>query len=193
MRRLKGKIELKPAFVAFMCAYFYFDPAGTFFPFLLAIAVHEAGHLLALRAMRARIHKLRLDITGAVLETEPLRYSHELIVALAGPAVNFLCVLTCSQKYPLFALVNFCLLFYNLLPFYPLDGGRILRALLHLLLSDRAADGVEKIVCIACGLSLTLFSVYLTCVWHAGLWPVLVCLFLFLRVAESAIPKRRFA
>lgn len=46
--------------------------------------------------------------------------------------MNLALLLAFSRTLPRFALVNFCLLAYNLLPFYPLDGGRLLRA--------RAAD-----------------------------------------------------
>ena len=41
-------IEINPAFVAILCAYYYFDPACTFWPFVSALLFHEAGHLLLL-------------------------------------------------------------------------------------------------------------------------------------------------
>ena len=55
--RIRRYLEVSPAFVALLCAYFYFDPAQTFLPFLFAMTLHEAGHLLALRCMRAQVHK----------------------------------------------------------------------------------------------------------------------------------------
>ena len=187
--KIPRRIEISPAFVALLCAYFYFDPAQTFAPFVFAITLHEAGHLLALRLLHARIHRLQFSICGAVISTDPLRYSQELIAAISGPFVNFMFLLLSLQNYPRFALVNFCLLFFNLLPFYPLDGGRFLRALLHLLLTDRAAQFVETLVMSVCLLSLTAFSCYLTCIWHAGLWPILVCALLLLRIAGNYLPE----
>lgn len=186
------RIEISPAFVALLCAWFYFDPAGTFLPFLCAATCHEAGHLLLLRLFHVRIHSLCLGLSGAVLRTEPLRYSRELLVAAAGPAVNFCLLLLCARSAPRFALVNFSLLCYNLLPFYPLDGGRVLRALLHLLLTDRAASIVERLICGICMAGLLALSCYLTCVWHAGLWPVLVCALLLLRISGTVLPEHDF-
>lgn len=182
-------IDITPAFAVFLCAYYYFDPAHTFAPFLAAVTLHEAGHLLMLWLLRVRVHKLRLAVSGAVIETDWLPYRKEIVVALAGPAVNGATLLL-ARRAPLFALVNFCLLAYNLLPFYPLDGGRVLHALLHLLLSDRMARVLERCIAAVSLALLIAFSCYLTCVWHAGLWPVLVCGFLLLRVSGTILPEK---
>lgn len=183
-------LEVTPAFAAFLCAYYYFDPAQTFSSFLGAVTLHEAGHLLMLRLFCARIHKLRLAASGAVIETEPLSYCKEIAVAAAGPAMNGLMLFLLARQKPMFALVNFCLLAYNLLPFYPLDGGRILRAVLHLLLPERAAGVLERVIEAVCLALLMASSCYLTCVWHAGLWPVLVCGLLLVRVTGTILPEK---
>ena len=188
---IRHKIEITPAFLAFLCAYFYFDPAGSFFPFLLAATVHEGAHLLALRLLSARVHKLCLSACGATLQTEPLPYGKELLAAAAGPAANLALALLFAKRAPIFALVNLCLLLFNLLPFYPLDGGRILRAALLLLLPVRAAEITEKCIVVLSLLTVTGLSCYLTCVWHAGLWPVLVCGLLILRIAGTVFPANR--
>lgn len=134
MKTLKLPLRIEPGLVALLCAWFYFDPAGTFLPFVCAAALHEAGHLAMLLWLRQPVHSLCLGLQGAVLRTGPLRYRDELLAAAAGPAMNLALLLAFSRTLPRFALVNFCLLAYNLLPFYPLDGGRLLRAVLRTLL-----------------------------------------------------------
>ncbi len=186
------KIEITPAFLAFLCAYYYFDPAKTFVPFLFSIVAHELGHLLALRLLGIKVHKLSLSATGAKIKTVPLPYRHEILVAMAGPLVNFALLFLFLHREPVTALVNFCLLCYNLLPFYPLDGGRILRALLHLLLDQKLALALERLICLICLLLLTGGACYLTCVLHAGLWPVLFCGLLIVRLGEAILPKQQF-
>ena len=185
-------VEISPAFIAFLCAYYYFDPARTFAPFLFSATAHEAGHILALTLLRVRVHKLRLTFSGAILVTEPLRYSREMIAAAAGPAVNALLLVLFAKTEPQIAFVNLLLLSYNLLPFYPLDGGRILRAMLHLLFSADAAEIIERIVCGACCLFLLFGAVWLTCVRHTGLWPVVAWALLAVRIAGTILPERRF-
>lgn len=186
--KIRKYLEVSPAFVALLCAYFYFDPAETFLPFLLAVTLHEAGHLLALRCMRVQVHKVSFQLTGAVIHTQPLRYPQEGLAAAAGPLVNLLCTLVFLHKNPAFALVNLLLLFFNLLPLYPLDGGRILRALLHMLLNDAAACIAEKLISGVCLTAVAACAVYLTCVWHAGPWPILLCVLLILRAVETSLP-----
>ena len=48
MKTLKLPLRIEPGLVALLCAWFYFDPAGTFLPFVCAAALHEAGHLAML-------------------------------------------------------------------------------------------------------------------------------------------------
>lgn len=184
--KLLRRVETTPAFWLFLCAYYYFDPAGTFAAFLFSVSLHEAGHLLALKLCKVPIHKLRLSATGAELQTPPLSYRQTLIVAAAGPTVNFLLLLFLLHRAPEAALLNFGLLFYNLLPFYPLDGGQLLWALLHLILNDHAACMTQWMICLVCGVGLLVGSCLLTCVWHAGLWPVLLCAILLTRVSFPA-------
>lgn len=194
MNRLKQKlqIDISPAFVAFLCAYYYFDPADSFFPFLFSITAHEAGHLITLMAMHIPIEKFSLNACGAVLKTPLLTYRQELIAAVSGPAVNLLLFVLLMQKLPMFSLVNFCLLCYNLLPFYPLDGGRILRASLYTLLRPSAARIVEQCIVFLGITALTGFCVYLTCVWHAGLWPVMLCAIILIKISGNGAKKELF-
>ncbi len=184
-------LEISPAFIAFLCAYYYFDPAKTFMPFLLSVTAHEAGHLLALAILRVRVHKLRLSFSGAALVTEPMRYTREIAAAAAGPAVNAVLLMIFVNREPMTAFVNLILLAYNLLPFYPLDGGRILRALLHLAFPAETAELTENIVCGACCLFLLCGAVWLTCICHAGLWPVIVWGLLAVRIAGTILPEKR--
>ena len=103
---------------------------------LLAAALHECGHLLALRAFHVPIEGLRLSAFGAVLHArgaQRLSYGRELVVTLAGCGMNLVCgVLTAwfSLHYVwvegfVFAGAHILLCAFNLLPIPPLDGSRI--------------------------------------------------------------------
>ncbi len=183
------RIEASIGFWTFLCVLYYFNPANSFFPFLMSAGLHECGHIVALRFSKLKIHSLRFTAGGVILETSPLSYRHELVVSLAGPTVNVLLLFLTARSYPLFALVNLCLLLYNMLPLYPLDGGRALRATLHLLLEERAAHAMETLLGVLCFLSILITCIYLTCVWHAGLWPILLSGMLLFRILET-IPRR---
>lgn len=187
----KVKIRIDTSFVAFLCAYYFINPLQTFWPFLLSASLHEAGHLFAMYLCNVKVHTLQLRATGAVICAEAMPYWKEAAAAAAGPAVNFALLLAAARQYPMLAVVNLCLFAYNLLPIYPLDGGRFLRAMTHMLLPTNIADTLERIIQIFCLGSIMVLSCYMTCVWHAGLWPVIVAGVLFVRVGEMIFPQKR--
>lgn len=182
---LLRRVQISPGFLAFVCAYYYFDPARTFWPFCGAVIFHELGHMLILYLLKVKLRNIRLGAGGACIETPPLGYGEELLVAAAGPTVNLILAVFFLHRAPVTALVHLALLLYNLLPFYPLDGGRILRCTLLLLLRERMAQIVEKVIRLSCLTALWSGSIYICCGLHAGLWPVLVCALLTVRIGGT--------
>ena len=94
---------------------------------LLAAAVHELGHILAIRITGGRVRRLVLGPGGATLEVDPMEPGRELICTLAGPAAGALTILA-WRCFPELALAGAVQTVFNLLPVFPLDGGRAIRA-----------------------------------------------------------------
>lgn len=105
----------------------------------LIVLCHELGHAAMALFFRWRIKKIELLPFGGVLELDehgnrPLR--QEMLVILAGPlqhvwllGVAFICYeagFLSAQNFELFTFHNFMILFFNLLPIWPLDGGKLL-------------------------------------------------------------------
>ena len=130
--------------------------SGVFFILLLFgfVVMHEYGHALTARRYGIKTRDITLYPIGGVarLERMPEKPIEELWVALAGPAVNVVVVivlfayLAVTRTFePLTSLsvstgslierlmiVNLWLVGFNLIPAFPMDGGRVLRALLGL-------------------------------------------------------------
>ena len=179
------RIEVRTGFLVFLALYYAINPAHTFWPFCIAAALHEGGHILALIGQGRPIRSICFMSSGTVIQVGDLSYRQELMVSLAGPLVNGLLFFATIRCMPAFALMNLGLFCYNMLPLYPLDGGRLLRAFLQIILPTDIALHLEKGIGATCLMLLTGLSVYLTCGLHAGLWPVLVCAFLILRVGGT--------
>ena len=116
------------------------------------VTLHELGHALAAKRFRIKTRDITLLPIGGVAQMEsiPEKPKEELIVAVAGPAVNFVIFIVLFFVLPrpdtseveqiqnigpgnfMYALmiVNMWLALFNLIPAFPMDGGRVFRAML---------------------------------------------------------------
>lgn len=148
------------------------SPLTIVFSILLAAALHECGHLLALRAFHVPIEGLRLSAFGAVLHArgaQRLSYGRELVVTLAGCGMNLVCgVLTAwfSLHYVwvegfVFAGAHILLCAFNLLPIPPLDGSRALTLLVSFFFGPAAGDAAAAVAGLFFALALVGAGTYI--------------------------------
>jgi Zn-dependent protease len=134
----------------------------------ITILLHELGHALAAKNYNIKTKDITLLPIGGLarLERIPEKPLEELIVAFAGPLVNitlafitgiFITIPDTSEQlmaelsngvnannfFLNFFLVNFWLAIFNLIPAFPMDGGRILRALLSFKLQRHVATRIS--------------------------------------------------
>jgi Zn-dependent protease len=107
---------------------------------LVCVVLHELGHALMAQVFGINTQEIIMTPLGglALMEQSLMNTRCEVWVAIAGPAVNFilagmtmpLLYVTSSHWLLWFISINLMLGFFNLVPAFPMDGGRILRALL---------------------------------------------------------------
>jgi Zn-dependent protease len=174
------------------------------------VVLHEFGHILMARQFGVRTPDVILLPIGGVarLERIPDEPKQELLIALAGPAVTLAIVvvvfvlIAIGGGTPRFGaldpdgpfletlmLVNFYLLVFNLFPAFPMDGGRVLRALLAsrigLVAGTRVAARFGQASAVVAGLYALTMGLPLL---------ALVSLFVFLGAgAEAAAVETRVA
>lgn len=124
---MKGKLSVEPGAYLLLALYLLLLPFPWVGAMLLAGAVHEFGHCLALCYFGAPIGRIRIGPFGAKIETVPMEGCMVFFCALAGPLSGLMLCLF-WRWLPRTAFLALCHSIFNLLPIYPLDGGRAIQA-----------------------------------------------------------------
>lgn len=154
------------------------------------VLLHEFGHALTARRFGIRTRDITLYIIGGVARLEGLgrRPLEELVIALAGPAVNLVIAVGLAVVFLPFSLIsspelvsedtpihmagsfvftllaaNLIMALFNLIPAFPMDGGRVVRSLLQLRLGRLRATEIAAHI----GLVMALLVAVLV---PAGIW-----------------------
>lgn len=128
--RLSSGFSCSKGFLLVLAALIYLDGQGLVLWSILACVIHELGHWVMIMLMGGKVRALRLTVVGAEMKLDTqhsLSYGREVAAALAGPAANLLTAwISVLGGWHLFAGLNLCFGVLNLIPVFPLDGGRAL-------------------------------------------------------------------
>ena len=177
------------------------------FAFLVAVfasvVAHEFGHALTARAFGHPTRQILLLPIGGVAQIDGSFMSHrqELLVALAGPLVSFLLAgtlftfgavagdVTPSSFLGALAWANLGIAAFNLIPAFPMDGGRVFRALLAerlgSLRATEIAAGIGKLAALGFGAYALATGRTFMAVMAVFLW--------FAATSEATLAARRFS
>lgn len=165
-----------------------------------SILLHELGHAIVARRFGMRIRRIVLFIFGGVAEMqdEPPSAKAEFFVAIAGPIVSVILALLFFAGlqvgdfagWPVqfaavagfLSLINLGVVVFNLVPAFPLDGGRVLRSILWGLKDDlRWATRITSTIGRGFGILLILAGItsFVTGDFLAGIWYAMIGLFLY--------------
>jgi stage IV sporulation protein FB len=175
---------------------------GLIFMVLLfaCVLAHEFGHILTARRFGVATPEVTLLPIGGVarLERIPEKPSEEFLIAIAGPLVNVAIVLalvatgaanlsvehlsaTESSKIAIgdrIAAANLFLAVFNLIPAFPMDGGRVLRALLAIRIGHVRATEVAATIGQAVAIALGFFGLFFN--------PILIFIGIFVYLAAAS-------
>ncbi len=139
-------------------------PLRWIFAAIFAASFHEFSHALAVYLCGGKIEEFSVGNRGAVMRSNSLSAGKTLICVLAGPVGSLLLVLF-MRWIPRIAFCALVHTTYNLLPIYPLDGGRALRCILP-----------DRLCCVIQAVFLSVIwavAIYLAIFRHFGLFPLI--------------------
>jgi len=152
-----------------------------------AALFHEVAHCVSLFLCGRQIRGIVIGLNGAKIQTGNLTETETLLCAMAGPLGGLLLVLL-ADIYPRLAICAFAQSAFNLLPVYPLDGGRVLLGATRIIFPERTARYVCTLVKAASLAGVLSLGFLGTFGWNLGMMPLLFSVLLILKMWKIKIP-----
>jgi Zn-dependent protease len=161
-----------------------------------SVVLHELGHALVARHLGVNVSRIELHFFGgaAQMTDQPRSAGDEIAIAAAGPAVSFalaglsllLAQVTGAWLFQLLAWINLILGAFNLVPALPMDGGRILRAILSRRMGFLRATETSVVVARVFAVALGVFALV-----TVQLYLVLLAVMLWLMTTAELFAARQ--
>lgn len=145
--------------------------------YLASLIIHESAHAVVANKRGYELNKMKIGVFGAVLcgKFETVKREDEIAIATAGPLSNLFCVFITVALWwifpsfyaytDIFVTSSLTLFLFNLLPVYPLDGGRVAIALLTKNMDRRSA--YKKLRSFGFILALVLFALFVLLLFYS--------------------------
>ena len=179
-----------PSFFLSAAAATVLLPVNWVLAWIAASIVHEFFHLIAVRAVGLRVLSVTLSGNGAVISTESMYPLQELLCALSGP-LGALLLLLVSRYLPILSVCALVQSLFNLLPYYPLDGGRALYNLVLLITDETRATRISSCINSAIIVILGTISLFMQIRFHCCFFPMCLALLLFFKNRKTIIPCKQ--
>ena len=184
----KTRLELDGSFCLLLSLMLLILPIQWVAAMVLGAFVHECFHFAAITVLGGRIFGIHLGLGGTTMEAEPLTPGKELLAAVSGPIGSGLLILL-ARWLPRTAICGAVHLAFNLLPLFPMDGGRIIRSFCRMLF--RNGEVKFRVFQKIAGILVVFFCLF--CSIRFGIWvAVFGAVFLLGQKGRELFDKRFF-
>ena len=187
---MRIRIDLK--ILIFLLLFYFTKQINIYLIIMFFSIIHELGHMLTGLIFKLKVDKLAIMPCGVSVsfkETENMSIKKielkKILIALAGPATSLFLVVLYTYINPIYIskqdaiYANLLILLFNLIPLYPLDGGRIIKGILNIEIGYEKSQQLTNLISNFTMIILTLFcsiGVY----YFKNIAIFLICIFLWI-------------
>lgn len=188
-----------PVYLKYWFFLFLLFGINTFVTFFIAVLVHELAHTFVARKFNLPVSSVVLDFLfgSAGIDTTYTPYGQTILIAVAGPVSNLLLsglgwlVLQSGGSdtfltdfLTTFTYYNFLLFLFNMLPIYPMDGGRISKAICQWFTKPSIGRRINGYISVISSILLLIFSIY------SEMYIMAIFCFLFIYMGYTEIKQK---
>ncbi len=171
MGKIKKIINFDLSFIIMLIISIFTSSLSTFIISIVIILIHECFHLFASILFKVKPKAILITALGGIIDIPLYKLSplKKTIVSLSGVVSNIIIIALVKIRivdlkiYNEFLInYNLSLIFFSLLPIYPLDGYNIFQGLFEVIYKDRLSKGlnISQIISLICLFFFTIYACY---------------------------------
>ena len=190
---MRIRIDLK--IFIFLILFYFTNQLRIYLIVMFFCLIHEIAHMILGIILKMKPNKLEINPFGFSISFEINNKDKsmkikEVFVSLAGPVMSIVLAMQCQHiNFRYIAIEeaiysNILIFLFNMLPIYPLDGGRIIKGLLHIKMGENKAEKLANKISYITTILLTIFC-SITVYYFQNFAIFLICIFLWRMVLEE--------
>ena len=165
---------------------YFFSDIKLFIMFYMFIVMHELSHAIVAILLKVDVKELEFTPFGVCAKYENnISDLKELIISASGPLFSIF--LAYSYENKIYFIINVLITIFNLLPVYPLDGGRILRIIFKFILGQKKGKSISTYFTNLILILFLFISIFIAA-YYKNFFFLAMCIYM-LKLSKSEIKK----
>lgn len=181
---------VQPGFYISIALALLIVPVRWVIGWFLAVFFHEFSHYIALRLCKVPVFRITVGAFGADIQVGEITLWQEVVCALAGP-IGSLVLLLLLRVFPYVSLCALGQALFNLIPIYPMDGGRAVTGICIALMGERTGLLFSKAISYFLLILLFCASLLTSLRYKLGFLPIVVAILIIFRAVKIPCKDRQ--